>query len=375
MSTASDLERQMLALINAERAKAGLQPVKLELRLNAAAEDHSEWMLNVDKFSHTGAGGSRPSDRMEDAGFEFSGSWRATENIAWQSVRGAPGLSDDVQDLHNSLMNSSGHRANILDANVTVIGIGIEVGNYDGWNAIMVTQNFARTSAPLQLDTSSSGGSGGSTPPPPSGQLDVRAGKIGTAADDWFVLKSGQSGLLDGRGGDDTLVGGGGRDKLLGRSGDDTLNGEGGNDTLVGGADNDDLNGGDGKDLLKGGYGIDQLDGGAGNDVLKGGQDNDILIGGAGNDKLLGGNGADVMTGGTGVDQFYFTKGADTVTDFTDEDIVNLRQAKSIVGYNDLMKNHISQSGNDVIIDAGNGHTLTLEDTLLSDLARDDFVF
>nr|WP_254437123.1 CAP domain-containing protein [Ruegeria arenilitoris] len=38
----------MLELINAERASRGLQPVQLELRLNDAAEDHSQWMLDVD---------------------------------------------------------------------------------------------------------------------------------------------------------------------------------------------------------------------------------------------------------------------------------------------------------------------------------------
>ncbi len=58
MSQADDLERQMLDLINAERATRGLDPVQLELRLNASAEDHSTWMLAVDIFSHTGSGGS-----------------------------------------------------------------------------------------------------------------------------------------------------------------------------------------------------------------------------------------------------------------------------------------------------------------------------
>ena len=106
MSKASSLERQMLDLINAERASRNLNPLQLELRLNDAAEDHSQWMINTDRFSHTGAGGSSPRDRMEDANFNFTGNWLSAENIAWQSVRGQPGLADDVVNLHQSLMNS-----------------------------------------------------------------------------------------------------------------------------------------------------------------------------------------------------------------------------------------------------------------------------
>ncbi len=158
MSQASTLEQQMLELINNERTSQGLEPVQLELRLNDASEDHSQWMLQQDVFSHTGENGSNPGDRMEQAQFEFSGNATWAENIAWQSERGALGLQDDVIDLHNSLMDSPGHRANILNPDVTVIGIGIETGDYQGYEAVMVTQNFARTSAPLQLDQ-------GATPP------------------------------------------------------------------------------------------------------------------------------------------------------------------------------------------------------------------
>ena len=160
MSQASDLERQMQELINEERAALGLDPLQLELNLNEASEDHSLWMLEEDKFSHTGEGGSNPGDRMEDAGFVFSGSWTWGENVAYQSERGQPGYSDDVEDLHDALMNSPGHRANILNPNFDYVGIGIEVGDYNGFEAVMVTQTFAATSAPVQIDT----GGGGSDP-------------------------------------------------------------------------------------------------------------------------------------------------------------------------------------------------------------------
>ncbi|RBI82128.1 hypothetical protein DRV85_18920, partial [Rhodosalinus halophilus] len=121
-------------------------------------------MLAQDVFSHTGAGGSTAGDRMRAADFVFSGSWTWGENIALQSERGAAGLEDDVADLHESLMNSPGHRANILNADYEVIGIGIERGDYDGWDVVIVTQNFAATDAPLQID---GGGSGGAPAPEP----------------------------------------------------------------------------------------------------------------------------------------------------------------------------------------------------------------
>lgn len=159
MSVANTVERQMLDLINAERAEAGLDPVKLNLLLNDSSEDHSQWMLNNDQFSHTGAGGSSAHDRMEAANYPFEGSWTSGENIAWQSERGADGIADDVVQLHQGLMDSPGHRANILNPDYTEIGIGIERGDFEGFDGVVVTQNFARTdgdtSGSLEPDTGS----------------------------------------------------------------------------------------------------------------------------------------------------------------------------------------------------------------------------
>ncbi|MEM6659618.1 MAG: CAP domain-containing protein [Pseudomonadota bacterium] len=165
MSQASSLEREMLNLINAERTSRGLNPVELELRLNSAAEDHSDWMLDTGIFSHTGVGSSSATQRIRDSGFELSGSWSTAENIAWQSQRGVPGFSDDVVDLHNALMNSSGHRANILNPGLAYIGIGIEIGAFQGIPAVMVTQNFARTAAGVQLDNGQGSSDDADAPP------------------------------------------------------------------------------------------------------------------------------------------------------------------------------------------------------------------
>ncbi|MBW4709122.1 hypothetical protein KX928_15125 [Roseobacter sp. YSTF-M11] len=150
MSQANALEQLMLNLINEERAAVGVQPLTFDDRLNDASEDHSSWMLGSNQFSHTGVGGSSPTDRMERAGFEFEGAWRSGENIGWQSERGDPGLEDDVEQIHDSLMRSPGHRANILNPNFDEIGIGIEQGDFTSgstFDSVMVTQNFATTDA------------------------------------------------------------------------------------------------------------------------------------------------------------------------------------------------------------------------------------
>ncbi len=152
MGRASKLERYMLQLINQERAKAGLDPLRFDSALNTSAERHSEWILQRDVFSHTGIGGSQPTERMKAAGYKLVGDWRTGENLAIQSERGNDSLMDDVRDLHNSLMRSATHRANILNPKFDEIGIGIERGmfKYPGGpnlDSVTVTQNFAKTGA------------------------------------------------------------------------------------------------------------------------------------------------------------------------------------------------------------------------------------
>ncbi len=151
MSQANMLELLMVDLINEERVAAGVAPLTVDDDLNTSSETHSTWMLENDVFSHTGEGGSNSNERIRDAGYELEGSWATGENIGWQSERGDAGLEDDVRAIHESLMNSPGHRANILSANFTEVGIGIEQGDFDAatgtFDAVMVTQNFGRTDA------------------------------------------------------------------------------------------------------------------------------------------------------------------------------------------------------------------------------------
>jgi Ca2+-binding RTX toxin-like protein len=96
---------------------------------------------------------------------------------------------------------------------------------------------------------------------------------------------------LFGGDGNDTLVGGSGRDLLFGQAGNDQLLGKGGSDLLFGGADNDALTGGDADDQAFGESGNDRM-------IWNPGDDTDLNEGGAGSDtvEVNGGNGAETFT-------------------------------------------------------------------------------
>ncbi|CAN7292095.1 CAP domain-containing protein [Aminobacter sp. LjRoot7] len=144
-------EQYLLELINAERAKVGAQPLAFDNDLSEAAENHDKWMLAADVFSHTGSGGSSPTTRMKAAGYTLSGSWATGENIAWATTRAPTGYVDEVKLLHTNLMNSSGHRANILNPNFREVGLGFEVGDYKGRSSAFVTEDFGKTGTDLFL--------------------------------------------------------------------------------------------------------------------------------------------------------------------------------------------------------------------------------
>lgn len=211
---------------------------------------------------------------------------------------------------------------------------------------------------------------------------------FGEAGDD-ILYGEGGFDRLEGGDGDDVLDGGAQADNLFGQAGQDTLFGGGGFDRLFGGADSDDLFGGSDDDALFGEAGNDALDGGADDDRLYGGQGDDILQGGAGDDYLSGDAGFDTLIGGAGndtlrgafnADTFIFEDGfgQDTITDF---DVANAYEKISLVAVSgitdwaDLTANHIAQSGDDVIIDAGGGNTISLLETELGDLTAGDFLF
>ncbi len=138
-------ENFLLQLVNESRADAGLKPFAFDAELVNAAGRHSDWMIQQDVFSHTGAGGSSAGSRIKAAGY----TWTAYgENIAYISGSGAASIDEaDILRIHENLMNSPGHRANILSGNFAEIGIGITQGDYKGRPAIFVTEDFSRPTA------------------------------------------------------------------------------------------------------------------------------------------------------------------------------------------------------------------------------------
>jgi Ca2+-binding RTX toxin-like protein len=117
-----------------------------------------------------------------------------------------------------------------------------------------------------------------------------------------FISGGSQGIIVNGNGGDDTLIGSSARDLLFGDDGNDAVNGLGGNDDLFGGIGNDSISGGAGNDYIQGDTGNDVLNGNDGNDTVLGGIGIDTLLGGAGNDTFVGGAGNDTMNGGLGID-------------------------------------------------------------------------
>jgi len=146
--------------------------------------------------------------------------------------------------------------------------------------------------------------------------------------------------ILEGRGGNDTLIGGSGTNLLSGGAGNDTFDGTRGIDRIMEARDanftlrNDGLNIGVETDLFVGTIEAVELTGGDGDNVLNasafaglvkldGGAGNDTLIGGSGQDRLIGGPGIDVLTGGRGDDTYEFdangSLGSDTANESAGE--------------------------------------------------------
>ncbi|CAN7440233.1 hypothetical protein [Rhizobium sp. LjRoot254] len=120
--------------------------------------------------------------------------------------------------------------------------------------------------------------------------------------------------------------------------------------------------------------GKDNFTGSANDDFVWAGKGNDRLNGLAGNDSINGELGNDRMTGGAGRDYFFFLHddkgGQDVIKDF-DAKGGGDNQDYIATGYDDVLS--IKQVGDDVVLNYGDGNTLTLLDTHKSDITAADF--
>ena len=124
--------RRVIQYTNQARARHNLQPLSRYLALQSAAQGHSNWMARH-SFSHTGYQGSTPHQRIKAIG--FAGEMTAENIYKFPARRDQKRLARDLVD---GWMKSPGHRANILNGQLTYIGVGIaQSGNY-----IYASQNF-----------------------------------------------------------------------------------------------------------------------------------------------------------------------------------------------------------------------------------------
>jgi serralysin len=403
MTQPSANEQFMLELINAERAKAGVQPLAFDSNLFTASETHSQWMIATDTFSHTGAGGSTPTQRMASAGYQFAGTWASGENIAWASTRAPSGLQDEVQLLHNNLMNSPGHRANMLNGNFREVGIGFETGPYQNFDGAFVTENFARSGSGVQLTgVAFDDKDGDKFYDPGEGLRGIAVKAVGVSGATYSGTTMDAGGYqLDLPAGTYTVTFSGGgvatttRQVTVGSTNvkvdlvdpamtgtpaptpptttpstpvpsqpiptpsPGQISGTSAANTLYGTANADTIKGLDGNDTL---YGL------GGNDRIEGGNGRDVLIGQGGSDHLLGGADADLFV-------FQGAWGADVIADFQNGlDHIDLRgNSLSLirVGATDVDKDG---TVDDVLIQA-NAQTIGILNTGIGAMDRGDFWF
>lgn len=117
-----DAEREFIALVNIERAKHGVGALTERGDVTSVARGWSATMARQDRLAHN-----------PDFGTQITGWSRISENV---------GVGPSVESLHRALMNSAGHRSNILDDQVMDIGVGVVQSGGKVW----VTQNFRRPS-------------------------------------------------------------------------------------------------------------------------------------------------------------------------------------------------------------------------------------
>jgi uncharacterized protein YkwD len=121
-------EFQLFDLTNAARVHHKVPPVRWESTIRDTAYKHSLDMADQNYFSHTNLAGQSPFDRMtmDDINYSVAG-----ENLAY-------GQSSSIF-AHEGLMNSIGHRKNLLKRDFTLLGVGVA---FNEENQPYYTENF-----------------------------------------------------------------------------------------------------------------------------------------------------------------------------------------------------------------------------------------
>ena len=138
----AEAERKIFELTNAERVRNGLRPLILDYCVSQIARAHSQAMANDNNMSHVIAGNG-PIERMKNAGIPFLAVYENIHN--WnQNANGQP-IWDTATYPSKALgfwTTSPTHRANLLNPNVTHIGIGVGAARLGSSGMLTSTQNF-----------------------------------------------------------------------------------------------------------------------------------------------------------------------------------------------------------------------------------------
>ncbi len=126
------MEWQMLRLVNKERRSVRLRPLKMQSDLRRVARKHSRDMARRNYFEHVNLQGQSPADRLEDA--------RVSDVISGENLAKIHGYKFPLHRAHVGLMNSPGHRKNILHSSYNCVGIGVVKSSHGTY---YYTQNFA----------------------------------------------------------------------------------------------------------------------------------------------------------------------------------------------------------------------------------------
>ncbi len=125
-SSVSSIEQEVVRLVNIERQKAGLQPLKLDTELSKVARLKSEDMKKKGYFSHTSPTYGSPFDMLKQFNITYK---TAGENIA----KG----QKTAERVVDAWMNSEGHRRNILSKSFTHIGVGFSSNH---WTQLFISK-------------------------------------------------------------------------------------------------------------------------------------------------------------------------------------------------------------------------------------------
>lgn len=125
------IEQEVVRLVNDERTKRGLKPLKMDPALSLVARDKSKDMRDRNYFSHTSPTYGSPFDMMKAYGITYRA---AGENIAAGQTT--------AEEVVKSWMNSEGHRKNILSPEFTTIGVGYAKGGTYGhyWTQMFISR-------------------------------------------------------------------------------------------------------------------------------------------------------------------------------------------------------------------------------------------